>query len=247
MSRNIVITSGKGGVGKSSVAAYLGEELCNFKKKVLLIDMDEGLRSLDLMLDVSSQTVFDITDIIQDYCSLFQALLPIPKCDNLFLLPAPATKGALANKDCLKNLCDTFSDMFDYILIDCPAGIGEGFYSSISAATEALLVVNPDPISVRDGGIVSSLLRRNGIDNIRLVINKLNTKLMIKGTFLNIDEIIDQTETQLIGAIPTDFEIVNSSASGKMLPDSYAKDAFVRLAYRIEGNHIILPKLQKIT
>lgn len=247
MSRNIVITSGKGGVGKSSVTAYLGAELCKLRKKVLLIDMDEGLRSLDLMLNVSSETVFDITDLIDGNCSILQSLLQIPGCPELYLLPAPATKGAIEQGDVLKSIVSELSEMFDYILIDSPAGIGEGFYTSLSIADEALLVVNPDPVSVRDGGIVSKLLRKNGIDKIRLVINKLNTSLMIKGSFLNIDEIIDQTEVQLIAAIPTDYEIVKSSAKGEMLPPSYAKDAFKRFASRMEGAHIILPKLQKFT
>ncbi len=247
MSRNIVITSGKGGVGKSSVAAYLGVELSKLKKRVLLIDMDEGLRSLDLILNVSSDTVFDVTDVINGDCIAAKAILEIPKCSGLYLLPAPVAKGAIDDKLALKKLCEKLSPKYDYILIDCPAGIGDGFYCSVLAADEAILVVNPDPISVRDGAIVSSLVRDCGIDKLRLCINKVNTKLMLKGGFLNIDEIIDETEVQLIAAIPTDNEIIRCSAKGELLPPSYAQSAFERLAYRLEGKRIFLPELKKFT
>lgn len=242
-----VITSGKGGVGKSTVAAYLGAALCAQGKKVLLIDMDEGLRSLDIILNVSSRTVFDVTDVLNENCSPTSALLSIEKCDGLYLLPAPLKKGEIKDKSDMISLCGIYSDSFDYILIDSPAGIGDGFYLSAAAADSALLVVTPDPISVRDGTVVSELLKKNGIKDIRLVINKINTELMKKGVFLNIDEIINATVCQLIGAVPTDYEIVNCSAKGCLLPESYAKDAFERLALRIMGKRVFLPKLQKFT
>ena len=242
-----VITSGKGGVGKSTVAAYLGVALCTAGKKVLLIDMDEGLRSLDIILNVSSRTVFDVTDVLNENCTPNEALLSIEKCNGLYLLPAPLKKGEIKNKADMVSLCEMYSDSFDYILIDSPAGIGDGFYLSAAAADSALLVVTPDQISVRDGAVVSELLKKNGIKNIRLVINKINTELMKKGVFLNIDEIINTTGCQLIGAVPTDFEIVRCSAEGRLLPESYAKDAFERLALRIMGKRVFLPKLQKFT
>lgn len=247
MSRNIVITSGKGGVGKSSLTAYLGVELCKLKKRVLLIDMDEGLRSLDLILNVSSNSAFDVTDVINEICPIKKAILPIPQCNGLFLIPAPAIKGEINDKYAIKQLVKELETDFDYILIDSPAGIGDGFYSSLIAANEAIVVVNPDPVCVRDGGIVSALLRKNNLDNIHLVINKVNTKLMLKGIFKNIDEIIDETEAQLIAAIPTDNKVISYSAKGELLPVCYAKDAFERLAHRLEGNHILLPNLKKFT
>lgn len=247
MSRNIVVTSGKGGVGKSSVAAYLGVALCRLKNKVLLIDMDEGLRSLDLILGVSSSTVFDVTDVLSNRCDVEKAIAKVGGVDGLYLLAAPAGKGEIQDKFALKKLCDLLFDKFDFIIIDCPAGIGDGFYYSMNAADEALLVVNPDPVSVRDGGIVSKLLRQNGIDNVRLVINKIDTHLMIKGSFKNIDEAIDETEVQLIACIPTDYEIVVCEANGKLLGHCYAYDAFERLAQRIVGRNVLLPNLRKFT
>lgn len=247
MSRNIVITSGKGGVGKSSVAAYLGAQLCAVNKTVLLIDMDEGLRSLDLMLNITSGSVFDVADVLCGRCELTDAVVPVAKCPGMSLLPAPAFKGTIGSVGALKTVTQQLSDTFDFIFIDCPAGIGDGFYQCITAADEALLVVNPDPVSVRDGATVSRILRKNGLSAIRLVINKINTKLMKKGIFPNIDEIIDETETQLIAAIPTDYEVVKAAATSEMLPDSFARDAFRRLAGRICGARYPLPKLEKFT
>lgn len=247
MSKTIVVTSGKGGVGKSTVTAYLGTELCARGQRVLLVDMDEGLRSLDIILGVSSNTVFDVYDVICGNCSPQQATLQINELQGLYLLPAPIKKGMITEPQHIKALCDCYEDMFDYIIIDSPAGIGDGFYLSAAAADMALVVVTPDPISVRSGATAASLLRQCGIDNIRLIINKLNTPLMKKGTFHNIDEIIDITQTQLIAAIPTDYAVIEYSSKGKPLPASFAKDAFTRLAGRLSGQRIMLPKLQKFT
>lgn len=247
MSQTIVVTSGKGGVGKSTVTAYLGTELCARGKRVLLIDMDEGLRSLDIILGVSESTVFDVYDVICGNCTPTQAILQINSFQGMYLLPAPIKKGMITEQNHLKELCEFYSDLFDYIIIDSPAGIGDGFYLSASAADMALVIVTPDPVSVRSGATAASLLRQNSVDNIRLVINKINTPLMKKGTFLNIDEIIDITQTQLIAAIPTDYAVTEYSSKGLPLPASYAKDAFVRLAGRLTGQRIMLPKLQKFT
>ena len=248
MGKSIVITSGKSGVGKSTVTVYLGIALCQSGKRVLLMDMDEGLRSLDLMLDVSSHTVFDVSDILSGRCNANQAVLPVPHCTNLFLLPAPAQVGAVQNTGMLARLCRKFAEYFDFVLIDSPAGVGPGFSSAIAAADMALVVVNPDPVSVRDGSYVAALLKKQQTQEIRLVINKLNTRMMRNGTFLNIDEIIDTTGVQLIAAIPTDEQIVHASAAGKPLSPSYAKESFLRLAHRLCGEDIPLPdNLMKIT
>lgn len=247
MGRTIVIASGKGGVGKSTVTCWLGAALCSINKRVLLIDMDEGLRSLDLMLDVSSHTVFDVSDILNGNCNANQAVLPVARCSNLFLLPAPIKLGSIENPEKMKILCDKLSEVFDYVLIDSPAGIGNGFDIAASAADSALVVVNPDPVSVRDGASVAQLLRKKQINSIKLIINKINTKLMLKGIFLNIDEIIDSTGLQLIAAIPTDENLISSSASGEIDFTTTAFEAFKRLALRLEGKNLPLINLLKIT
>lgn len=241
MNNVFVITSGKGGVGKSTVAAYLGVDLCKQGNKVLLIDMDEGLRSLDLMLDVSSHTLFDVSDIIKGNCNVNQAVIPVKQCQNLYLLPAPVTVNSLNSPKGMRVLCNKLSEFFDFIIIDSPAGVGKGFNNAISGADNALVVVNADPVSVRDGAYVAKLLRENKIKNIRLVINKIDIDLIKKGILYNIDEIIDATTLQLIAAIPYDIELIKSPDNcTNPLYNSPAIEAFSRLSQRIQSKNVPL-------
>lgn len=241
MNNVYVITSGKGGAGKSTVTAYLGTELCKNGKRVLLIDMDEGLRSLDIMLSVSSHALFDVSDIIKGNCNVNQAIIPVKQCPNLYLLPAPFTVNSLNSPKGMKFLCDKLSQYFDYILIDSPAGVGKGFINAISGADNALVVVNPDTVSVRDAAYVAKLLREHNISNIRLIINKLDSKLVKKGVYYNIDEIIDATTLQLIAAIPYDIELLKTFDNcGNNLYNSPACEAFSRLSKRICGENVPL-------
>lgn len=241
MNNVFVVTSGKGGAGKSTVTAFLGMELCKLGKKVLLIDMDEGLRSLDLMLDVSSHTLFDVSDIIKGNCNVNQAIIPVKQCANLYLLPAPVTVNSLNSPKGMRILCDKLSDYFDFILIDSPAGVGKGFVNAVSGADNALVVVNPDVVSVRDGAYVARLLREKDIKNIRLIINKIDIDLVKKGVFYNIDEVIDATTLQLIAAIPYDIDLLKRfEINTNMLYDSPALEAFSRLAKRMLKENIPL-------
>lgn len=239
-----VIASGKGGVGKSTVAANLGVALCKLSKKVLLIDMDEGLRSLDLILGVSSHTVFDVSDIVNGNCSVNQAVIPCKICQNLYLLPAPVNVNSIRNPKLMKSLCKQLSKYFDFILIDSPAGVGNGFLNAVTSADNALVVVNPDPVSVRDGAYVARLLRKNKINNIRLIVNKLESRLIKRGIYHNLDEIIDSTAIQLIAAIPNDPLIVKSSSKGEILENSISTLAFERLAKRLLGQTVLLPNIR---
>lgn len=241
MNNVFVVTSGKGGAGKSTVTAFLGMELCKLGKKVLLIDMDEGLRSLDLMLDVSSHTLFDVSDIIKGNCNVNQAIIPVKQCANLYLLPAPVTVNSLNSPKGMRILCDKLSDYFDFILIDSPAGVGKGFINAVSGADNALVVVNPDVVSVRDGAYVARLLREKDIKNIRLIINKIDIDLVKKGVFYNIDEVIDATTLQLIAAIPYDIDLLKRfEINTNLLYDSPALEAFSRLAKRMLKENIPL-------
>lgn len=241
MNNVYVVTSGKGGVGKSTVTAYLGVELCKKGKKVLLIDMDEGLRSLDLMLDVSSHTLFDVSDIIKGNCNVNQAVIPVKQCPNLYLLPAPVTVNSLNSPKGMKILCEKLSEFFDFILIDSPAGVGKGFINAVSGADNALVVVNPDPVSVRDAAYVTKLLRENKVENIRLIINKLDIDLVKKGVLYNIDEVIDATALQLIAAIPYDIELIKSFFNcTNTLYNSPGLEAISRLSSRILNENMPL-------
>ena len=241
MNNVYVVTSGKGGVGKSTVTAYLGVELCKKGKKVLLIDMDEGLRSLDLMLDVSSHTLFDVSDIIKGNCNVNQAVIPVKQCPNLYLLPAPVTVNSLNSPKGMKILCEKLSEFFDFILIDSPAGVGKGFINAVSGADNALVVVIPYPVSVRDAAYVAKLLRENKVENIRLIINKLDIDLVKKGVLYNIDEVIDATALQLIAAIPYDIELIKSFFNcTNTLYNSPGLEAISRLSSRILNENMPL-------
>lgn len=244
MNNVYVIASGKGGVGKSTTTAYLGVELCKIGKKVLLIDMDEGLRSLDIMLNVSSHTLFDVSDIIKGNCNVNQAVIPVKQCPNLYLLPAPITVNSLNSPKGMKLLCEKLSEYFDFILIDSPAGVGKGFNNAVSGADNAIVVVNPDSVSVRDASYVAKLLREKKVKNSRLLINKLDKKLVKKGIHYNIDEIIDATALQLIAVIPNDFELLKSFDNcGSNLYLSPAVEAFSRCAKRLTGENVLLQDL----
>ena len=240
MNNVYVITSGKGGVGKSTVTAYLGVELCKKGKRVLLIDMDEGLRSLDLMLGVSSHTLFDVSDIIKGNCNVNQAVIPVKSCSNLYLLPAPVSVNSLNSPKGMRILCEKLSEYFDFILIDSPAGVGKGFINAISGADNSLVVGNADPVSVRDAAYVARLLRENSVKNARLVINKMDVDLVKKGVLHNVDEVIDATTLQLIAVLPHDNELLKPYLSNNELYASPATEAISRLSRRILNENVPL-------
>ena len=240
MNNVYVITSGKGGVGKSTVTAYLGVELCKKGKRVLLIDMDEGLRSLDLMLGVSSHTLFDVSDIIKGNCNVNQAVIPVKSCSNLYLLPAPVSVNSLNSPKGMRILCEKLSEYFDFILIDSPAGVGKGFINAISGADNSLVVVNADPVSVRDAAYVARLLRENSVKNARLVINKMDVDLVKKGVLHNVDEVIDATTLQLIAVLPHDNELLKPYLINNELYASPATEAISRLSRRILNENVPL-------
>lgn len=247
MSTTIAVASGKGGVGKSTVVCGLGTVLANQGKKVLLMDMDQGLRSLDLMLNISDGNIFDLSDIIDGHCKVLDAVKKVEETDSLFLIPAPSVAGAVADIELMKKLISKLQNVFDYILLDCPAGIDHGFDVGTSVSDNVLVVVTPDPVSVRDGSVVNQVLIKKKIKNRRLIINKIDTKLMRNGIYLNIDEIIDQTGIQLIAAIPTDTDVNICLAKRKLLLEGYAHEAFKRLSLRLQMENIPIPNLTKIS
>ena len=182
-----------------------------------------------------------MSDIIKGNCNVNQAVMPVKKCANLYLLPAPVTVNSLNSPKGMRILCNKLSEFFDYILIDSPAGVGKGFVNAISGADNALVVVNPDPVSVRDAAYVAKLIRENKIKNIRLIINKLDVDLVKKGVYYNIDEVIDATTLQLIAAIPYDVELIkNSFDCTSNLYASPALEAISRLTSRFLNEDVPL-------
>ena len=243
MGKVFAVTSGKGGVGKSTVSVGLGLAFCNKGKKVLLVDMDEGLRCLDLMLGIDKTTVFDLSDIIMgkepEEATYQSDIVP-----NLYLIPAPANVGML-DYFSFTNFALKVQEMFDIVIFDFPAGINISLYSCLPKNAQFLTVAVPDPVSVRDAGAVSDALAEAGI-TARLIINRFVNKRSGKYRFKNIDEIIDGAALRLIGIVPESEELLLLSLKHKISPRSKALKAFLRISARLEGERLLLPKLKKI-
>lgn len=237
-----VITSGKGGVGKSTLTAALGLALCERGRRVLLVDADAGLGCLDHILDISEEMVFDISDVVSGITEPKKAVYTCPYCRNLFLLPAPADENDIVSPDIMKQLIPMYKGFYDHILIDSPAGIGAGFLSSISSAERALVVSTADPICLKNTDRTRILLDKAGINNQRLVINRFSTQDFRKQNYYNnLDSVIDNAGIRLIAVIPDDWELAAAAAnSSPCIKKTAGVTAVSRLAARLEGEHVPL-------
>ena len=239
MGRVTVITSGKGGVGKSTVTCGLGAALVRRGRRVLLVDTDAGLRSLDYMLGISQELVFDLADVVNGSCEPAQAIYPCQGSKGLFVLPAPQNTEDTVSPQIMKQLIAALSRYYDHVLIDCPAGLGRGFLSAIAPAQRALVVSTPDPLCLRDADKVRRLLQKNGVGELRLVINRFEPKRFFRsGTYADLDAVIDAAGIQLIAVIPQDAATAVSAAKGTPVAGkSPAAQAFNRLAALLEGEN----------
>ena len=243
MGKIFAVTSGKGGVGKSTVSVGLGLAFSHLGQKVLLVDMDEGLRCLDLMLGLDETTVFDLSDILMGK-EPEEAIYKSNYEENLHLIPAPAKQG-LIDHFAFSNLARKVQDMFDVVIFDFPAGIDIPLYSCLPEGTLFLTVAVPDPVSVRDAGAVSDALFEAGIPA-RLIINRFEKKQQKKYRFKNIDEIIDDSALRLIGIIPENDELRVLSLKHRIGKRQKALKAFTRIASRLCGEKLLLPKIKKL-
>ena len=242
--RVIVITSGKGGVGKTTTTAKIGASLAEKGHKVLLIDTDIGLRNLDVVMGLENRIVYDLIDVIEGRCRISQALIKDKRCQNLVLLPAAQIRDKNdVNVDQMKELIASLKDSFDYILIDCPAGIEQGFKNAIAAANEAVVVTTPEVSATRDADRIIGLLEAAGIKNPRLVINRLRIDMVKDKNMLSVEDILDILAVKLLGVVPDDENVVISTNKGEPLVykgDSLAAKAFKNIASRIEGVEVPL-------
>ncbi len=250
MGRVIVITSGKGGVGKTTTAANLGTALALLGNKVVLIDADIGLRNLDVVLGLEDRIVYDLVDVTSGVCRLRQGLIKDKRFnDTLFLLAAAQTKDKTAvSPEQMNELCQRLKKQFDCVLIDCPAGIEQGFQNAISGADQALVVTTPEISAVRDADRIIGLLEAAGKENPELIINRLRSSMVQKGDMMDIDDMIDILSVQLLGVVPEDDHIVISSNRGEPVvlnPDSKAGIAFRNIDGRIMGEEIPLLPLNE--
>ena len=242
--RVIVITSGKGGVGKTTTTANIGASLAEKGHKVLLIDTDIGLRNLDVVMGLENRIVYDLIDVIEERCRISQALIKDKRCPNLVLLPAAQIRDKNdVNADQMKELISSLKDSFDYILIDCPAGIEQGFKNAIAAANEAIVVTTPEVSATRDADRIIGLLEAAGIKNPRLVINRLRIDMVKDKNMLSVEDILDILAVKLLGVVPDDENVVISTNKGEpsvYKGDSLAAKAFKNIASRIEGVEVPL-------
>jgi len=247
MDNVIVVTSGKGGVGKTTTVANLGAGLAREGKKVVLIDTDIGLRNLDVVLGLENRIVYDLVDVVEGTCRLKQALIKDKRYDGLFLVPAAQTRDKMAvNPDQMKVLVKELEQEFDYVIIDCPAGIEQGFKNAIAGAKSAVVVTVPEVSAVRDADRIIGLLSAAGIDDCRLLVNRMRIDMVKRGDMLALDDTLDILGIELIGVVPEDEKIIRSSNMGEpvvMNDKAPAGKAYRNITRRIMGDNIPLMNL----
>lgn len=216
MGEVIVITSGKGGVGKTTTTANLGVGLANLGKKVVLLDADIGLRNLDVVMGLENRIVYDLVDVVEGRCRVKQALIRDKRYENLFLLPAAQTRDKNAvTPEQMKALCDELKEEYDYIIVDCPAGIEQGFRNAIAGADRGLIVTTPEVSAVRDADRIIGLLEAAELRAPKLIINRIRPDMVKRGDMMDIDDILEILAIDLIGVIPDDEKIIISTNRGE--------------------------------
>lgn len=235
-----VITSGKGGVGKSTVTVGLGVALSQRGKRVLLIDMEAGLRGLERMVGAEEVLLFDASDIVNGNCDPMEAIYCCEPYKNLFMLPAPSKTEESLREEQMKKLCRVLAPYFDHILIDCPAGISREFKVSVCAAQRGLVVINPDPVGLRCGQTVRDMLSDAGVKDNRLVINRFDQKRFRELSYYDdLDAVIDAVGLRLIAVIPEDIALTIAGADGKPCEAGFPGTmAFDRMAARFDGETV---------
>ena len=236
MAKKIVIASGKGGVGKTSVAVGLGKALAARGRRVIIVDCDT-LRSVDLLVNTGETLLYDWGDVMLERCQLDDAIY---RADDVFMMTCPHTYKDVTLKK-MRALMEVLDKRFDYILLDSPAGIEMGFILSCVAADRGIVVSTPDPVCVRSVGATADEMTNYSVSDVRLIINRVVKKDLKRKKTLNFDGVIDMTEVQLIGVIPEDDKIRHSAMGGKIysrLNPSFR--AFNNIAARLEGENVPL-------
>ena len=231
-----MVTSGKGGTGKSTVAVHLAGQLAKLGRQTLLVELDSGLRSVDIISGVYGRTVYDIEDVLSGVCDGSRAVVKSPLSDKLSVISAPVSGGAVETAS-LQLFCEKMQPYFDEIVIDTAAGLEAPFRAAAAVCHRAVLVITPDPVAVRDGRVVSDLLFDAGIEHPRLVINRLQPARLKRMGIPDLDWCIDQVAARLLGVIPESEAIALCAATGEPLPET-AREAeiFRRIARRLTGD-----------
>ena len=242
MSRVITITSGKGGVGKTTTSANLGTALAMQGARVAVVDADIGLRNLDVVMGLENRIVYDLVDVVEGRCRLRQALIKDKHFPDLCLLPAAQTrdKDAVTADDMIA-LCNQLRAEFDYVLIDCPAGIEGGFRNAIAGADEVLIVTTPEVSAVRDADRIIGLVEAFEKGHPRLILNRLKLRMVNRGEMMSVEDVLQILAIDLIGVVPDDEAIVSATNRGEVAVldrASSAGRAFADIARRIKGEQV---------
>jgi len=247
MSEVVVVTSGKGGVGKTTATANIGAGLAILGHKVVLVDADIGLRNLDVILGLENRIVYDLVDVAHGNCRLRQALIRDKRFEGLHLLTAAQTKDKTAvSPEQMRELCAELKEMFEYVIIDSPAGIEQGFRNAVAGAEKAIVITTPEVAAVRDADRVIGLLEAAELTDPKLVINRLRPRMVQRGDMMNIEDIIDILAVDLLGVIPEDDHIIVSTNRGETVVQdqrSLAGQAFRNIVWRILGEPVPLMNL----
>ncbi len=249
MGEVIVITSGKGGVGKTTTTANIGAGLAARGYKVVMVDADIGLRNLDVVLGLENRIVFDLVDVTSGNCRLRQALIKDKRLEGLHLLPAAQTKDKTAvSPEQMKSLCEELKREFDYVIIDCPAGIEQGFKNAIAGADKAIVVTTPEVAAVRDADRIIGLLEAAELREPKLIINRIRPKMVRQGDMMSIDDIIDILAIDLLGVIPEDEMIVITTNRGEPVvlnQNSRSGQAYRNITARLLGEEVPFMNLEE--
>ncbi len=241
--RRIVVTSGKGGVGKTTTTANLGSALAKRGRKVVLVDTDIGLRNLDLVMGVEKRIVFDLVEVVEGRCQLRQALIRDKRFDSLRILAAAQTREKSAvSEEQMDKLIGDLSNSADYVLIDCPAGIEHGFRNAIAGSREAIVVTTPEVSAIRDADRVVGKLRERGVP-FRLIVNRIRPEMIKSGEMMSVDDVAEILDAEVIGAIPDDEGVIDTTNRGEPLvldPAQRLGVIYEKIARRLEGESLPL-------
>ncbi|TBL81627.1 septum site-determining protein MinD [Paenibacillus thalictri] len=248
MGEAIVVTSGKGGVGKTTTSANLGTALALQGKKVCMVDTDIGLRNLDVVMGLENRIIYDLVDVADGRCRLPQALIKDKRFDELYLLPAAQTKDKDAvSPESIRQIVLDLKQDFDFVVIDCPAGIEQGFKNAVAGADKAIVVTTPEHAAVRDADRIIGLLEKSNLRSPKLIINRIRPSMVKRGEMLDIDEICSVLAIDLVGIVPDDEQVIKAANSGEptvMNPASRAAIAYRNIARRILGDTVPLMSLE---
>ena len=248
MSEVIVITSGKGGVGKTTTAANIGIGLAQLGKKVVMVDTDIGLRNLDVVLGLENRIVYNLVDVVEGNCRMKQALIRDKRYEQLYLLPSAQTRDKTSvTPEQMKKLCDELKQSFDFVLLDCPAGIEQGFANAVAGANKAIVVTTPEVSAIRDADRIIGLLEAQDLRDISLVINRIRPDMVKRGEMMSVDDVTEILAVDLIGTILDDEQIVVAANQGEPLSgqNSQAEEEYKNICRRLLGEEVPFAELKQ--